>query len=145
MVNSQKWRNPVDKETILIYQCSAMTLTLNQFLLLVLTVAAVVTVTFLVLLFAQLRKTAKEGEKALSEMRELTKNLNETTELVQGKINDVDDVLKSTKKAASGMAEMTKFLTKNFLKPSSKYWPFLAPLINLGWRQLKKRKKNKED
>ncbi len=137
--------NLVDKEIILFYQCIDMALTLNQFLLLILTIAAVVAVTFLVFLFAQLRKTAKEGEKTLAEIQELTQNLNKTTIMAQGKIDDLDDILKSAKKATTDLSKTTKFLTKNFLRPSSKYWPFLAPLINLGWRQFKKRKKRKED
>ena len=137
--------NFVDKEIILFYQCIDMALTLNQFLLLVLTIAAVVTVTFLLFLFAQLRKTAKEGEKTIAEIQGLTQNLNKTTIMAQGKIDDLDDILKSAKKATTDLSKTTKFLTKNILRPSSKYWPFLVPLINLGWRQLRKRKKRKED
>ncbi|MBU1339437.1 MAG: hypothetical protein KKD56_10260, partial [Acidobacteria bacterium] len=60
-----------------------MSLTLNQLLFVVLTIAAVVAVTSLVFLFAQLRRTAREGEQALSEIRSLIENLKRTNEAVQ--------------------------------------------------------------
>ncbi len=122
-----------------------MPLTLNQFLLLVLTIAAVIAVVFLVSLITQLRKTAREGEKALAEIQALTKNLNETTDKVQSRIDDIEEVLQSAKKTTAGLAETTKFITQKIVRPSSKYWPFIAPVIRLGWRQLKKRKKQKEE
>lgn len=121
-----------------------MPLTLNQFLLLVLTIAAVVTVTFLVLLFAQLRKTARRGEEALVEIKELTRTLNDTVDQVKTKVDDVDGVIAATKKAASGLADITTFATTKILTPSTKFWPILAPLAKYGWGQYRKRKKQKE-
>jgi len=122
-----------------------MTLTLNQFLLLILAFAAVVAVTFLVILFIQLRRTAKEGEATLTAIRELVHNLNETNQKVQGRINEVSDVLHSAKETASNFAQASLFIATKMIKPSSKYWPFMFPLIRFGWQQWKKRKKQKED
>jgi len=117
-----------------------MSLTLSQFLLLVLTVAAVVAVTFLVNLFIQLKKTAKEGKETLVEIRTLVINLNESTHKIRTKIDDLDEVLEATKKTAVNVSEITWFLTTKIIRPSSKYWPFLFPLVRLGWRHLKKKK-----
>lgn len=120
-----------------------MSLTLNQFLLLVITVAAVVAATFLITLFVQFRKTAKEGEKTLVELRKLINNLKETEQKVNAKIDDLDDVFKATKKTATSISEITWFLASKVIKPSSKYWPILFPILRLGWRRLKKRKEDK--
>lgn len=120
-----------------------MSLTLNQFLFLVITIAIVVAVTFLVMLIVQLRKTAREGEKTLNEIRELAKNLKETERNVNAKIDDLGSVLEATKKTAVGISEIAWFLTTKIVKPSSKYWPFLFPFIRFGWRQIKKRKEKK--
>ena len=48
-----------------------MTLTLNQVLWIILTVAAVVAVTFLAMFLNQLRRTAREGEKTLAKAQEM--------------------------------------------------------------------------
>ena len=121
-----------------------MSLTLNQFLLLVITIAVVVAVTFLVILFAQLRKTAKEGEKTLRELRALVQNLKETNIKVNNKIDDLGEIVEASKNTVVSLSEIAWFLTTKIIKPSSKYWPFLFPFIRLGWRHLKK-KKQKED
>ena len=76
-----------------------MELTLDQFLLLVITIAVVVAVTFLITLFLQLRRTAKEGEKTLGEVRALVKNLNLASQKAIEKIDDVDETLKTAKNA----------------------------------------------
>lgn len=120
-----------------------MSLTLNQFLLLVITIAVVVAVTFLITLFVQIRKTAKEGEKTLVELRELINNLKQTEQKVNAKIDDLGDVFKATQKAATSISEITWFLASKVIRPSSRFWPFLFPLIRLGWRRLKKRKEDK--
>ncbi len=119
-----------------------MQLTLDQILLLVITIAVVVAVTFLVTLFLQLRKTAKEGEETLVEIRELVKTLNQTSQKAMDKIDDVDETLQTAKKTAVQLSEITWFLTSKIIKPSSKYWPVVWPLFRLGWRQWKKRKEN---
>lgn len=121
-----------------------MALTLNQFLLLVLTIAAVVAVTYLVIFLHQMRKTAREGSAALMEIRELAKNLNETNRKVNQELDDVGEFIDASKKTAVNLSEAAFFVTTKIVKPGSKYMPFLFPLIRFGWRLLKKKKK-KED
>jgi len=121
-----------------------MSLTLNQFLFLVITICIVVFVTFLVTLIVQLRKTAREGEETLVEIRDLVGNLKETGQKVNTKIDDLTPVLEATKKTVSSISDVSWFLTMKVIKPSSKYWPILFPLLRLGWRQMKKKRK-KED
>ena len=121
-----------------------MSLTLNQFLFLVITIAIVVAVTFLVTLIIQLRKTAKKGEEALIEIRELAKNLKETERKVNAKIDDLGPMLDATKKTVVGLSELAWFLTAKIIKPSSKYWPLVFPFIRLGWRHIIKKRKRKE-
>ncbi len=120
-----------------------MPLTLNQFLLLVITIAFVVAVTFLITLIAQLRKTARGGEETLNQIRTLVSNLNETSQKVNTKIDDLDDILEVTKKTAVSLSEIAWFVTTKIIKPSSNFWPLLYPFIRLGWRQMKKRKEKK--
>jgi len=120
-----------------------MPLTLNQFLLLIITLAVVVGVTFLVTLIIQLRRTLKEGEKTLTEIRELAENLQDTNQKVQTKIDDFGEMITASKKTVVGLSEMTWFLTTKIIRPSSKYWPLLFPLLRFGWRRLKKRKEDK--
>lgn len=121
-----------------------MSFTLNQFLLLVITIAAVVAVTFLVTLFVQLRKTAKQGEETLRELRALVQNLKETNIKVNNKIDDLGEIVDASKNTVVSLSEIAFFLSTKIIKPSSKYWPFLFPFIRLGWRHLRK-KKQKED
>lgn len=121
-----------------------MSLTLNQLLFLVITICIVVFVTFLVTLIVQLRKTAREGEETLIEIRDLVGNLKETGQKVNTKIDELTPVLEATKKTAARISDVSWFLTMKVIKPSSKYWPILFPLLRLGWRQMKKKRK-KED
>jgi len=118
-----------------------MPLTLNQFLFLILTIAAVVAVTAFISFLLQLKKTAKEGEKALIEVQTLSKNLNEISQKVNEKIDGLGDVIDATKKMTAGLSEATWFLVTKVMRPGSKLLPFLFPIIRLGWRQLKKNKK----
>jgi predicted PurR-regulated permease PerM len=120
-----------------------MPLTLTQFLLLIITLAIVVGVTFLVTLLIQLRKTLKEGEETLAEIKELAKNLQDTNQKVQTKIDDFGEMITASKKTVIGLSEVTWFLATKIIRPSSKYWPLLFPLLRFGWRQLKKRKEDK--
>lgn len=119
-----------------------MELTLDQFLLLVITIAVVIAASFLIALFLQLRRTAKEGEKTLVEIRSLVKNLNQARQKAMDKIDDVDETLQTAKKTVAQFSEITGFLASKIIKPSSKYWPIVFPLLRLGWRQWKKRKEN---
>ena len=120
-----------------------MSLTLNQFLLLVITIAVVVAVTFLINLMRQLRKTAHEAEETLVEVKKLVGEARETSRSVQAKIEDVGELVQASKKTAVSISEIAWFVTTKILRPSSKYWPFLFPLIRLGWRQAKKFKEEK--
>ena len=120
-----------------------MSLTLNQFLFLVITIAVVVAVTYLVMLLIQLKKTAKEGERTLFEINTLVKRLQDTSEKINGKLNDVDEIVSATKKTAIGLAEASTFMVAKIIRPSSRYWPFLFPLMRLGLRVFKKKKEAK--
>jgi hypothetical protein len=117
-----------------------MLLTLNQTLFLVLTIAAVVVVVFLILFLVQLRRTAREGERALAEVGALAGSLKEIERKVSARIDDVGELLESSKRTAAGLAEASLFLTTKVVRPASRYWPILYPLLRMGWRQLKKRK-----
>lgn len=131
--------------TFYLYYLFIMPLTLNQFLLLILTFAAVVLVTFLVTLLNQLRKTAKQGSGTLEEIGELAKQLNQVTTKAEGKLEDLSDLIQKSKKAADGLSEVAWFATTKLIRPSSKFWPFMFPFIRLGWRQMRRQKKQKED
>jgi hypothetical protein len=120
-----------------------MPLTLNQFLLLVITIAVVVAVVFLIGLLKQLRKTAREAELTLVEVKSLAEEARVASRSVQSKMEDVGELVEATKKTALSVSEIAWFVTTKILRPSSKYWPFLFPLIRLGWRQAKKRKEEK--
>lgn len=121
-----------------------MSLTLNQFLFLVITIAVLVAVTFLVSLIIQLRSTAKEGEKTLKEIRELARNLTETDKKVNEKMDDLRVTLEAAKKSAVGISEIVGFTTAKIIRPSSKYWPMLFPILRFGWRQIRKKKQKEE-
>ncbi len=120
-----------------------MPLTLNQFLWLVLTIAAVIVVTFLVRLMTQLRRTAREAEETFVEIRALTEELKKTSLNVQSKLDDAGELVQASKKIAVSIAEIAWFFTVKGLRPASRYWPLLFPLIRLGWRQAKKFKEGK--
>ncbi len=120
-----------------------MPLTLNQFLLLVLTIAAVVAVTYLVRLLAQLRHTAREAEGTLAEIKALAEELKKTSLNAQSKMDDINEMVQASKKIAVNVSEIAWFLTVRILRPGSKYWALLFPLIRLGWRQAKKFKEEK--
>lgn len=117
-----------------------MFLTLNQTLFIILTVAAVVAVVFLVLFLIQLRKTAREGERALIEIREAAEGLQEIERKANERIDDVAELLRSSKQAAAGLAEAGLFLSTKIVRPAARFWPILYPLLRMGWRHLKKKK-----
>ena len=122
-----------------------MPLTLNQFLFLVLTLAAVVTAVYLIRLFIQLRRTAAEGEQALVAFRELANKLTELDLLVKDRVADLGTTLEASKKAATGLAEVSYYLTTKVLNPSSKILPWALPIARIVMRYLKKRKKEKKN
>lgn len=121
-----------------------MTLTLNQVLWIILTVAAVVAVTFLALFLNQLRKTAREAERTLVKAQETMDGLQVIEAKINASLDNVGEVLATSKKAVSGLSEVTFFLTSKVIRPSAKYWPFLFPLVRFGLQQMKKRKEKKD-
>jgi len=120
-----------------------MPLTLNQFLLLVLTFAAVIVAVYLIRLFAQLRRTAAAGEKALGEVQALARNLNELEQVVKDKVEVLGKTLDASKKAAVNLSEASLLLTQKVLRPSSKFLPLALPVARFLWRHLQKRRKEK--
>jgi mannitol-specific phosphotransferase system IIBC component len=121
-----------------------MALTLNQVLGIILTVAAVVAVTFLVLFLNQLRRTAREGEKTLVKAQETMDGMKAIEAKIDASLDNVGEVLTVSKKAVSGLSEIAFFVTSKVIRPSARYWPFLFPLVRLGLQQLKKRKEKKD-
>jgi uncharacterized protein YoxC len=120
-----------------------MLLTFNQVLWLVLTMAAVIAVTFLVLFLIQLRKTAREGERTLFEVRELVKDLRETEQKIDENISQLAEIVQASKKTVSNLSEITGFVTTRVIRPSSKIWPFVFPMLRMSWQLFKKRKEKK--
>jgi len=120
-----------------------MSLTLNQILFLVITLTFVVAVTFLVSLFIQLKKTAREGENTLKEIQSLVKDLKETSHMVQKKMDECGEMMENAKKTAAGLSDIVVFLSTKLIRPSSKFWPILFPLMRFGWRHAKKKKEEK--
>ncbi|HUT07736.1 MAG TPA: DUF948 domain-containing protein [Candidatus Latescibacteria bacterium] len=121
-----------------------MTLTLNQVLGIILTMAAVVAVTFLALFLNQLRRTAREGEKTLAKAQEMMDGLKEIEAKINASLDDVGEILATSKKAVTGLSEIMFFVSSKVIRPSAKYWPFLFPLLRLGLQQMKKRKEKKD-
>ena len=121
-----------------------MILTLNQVLGIILTMAAVVAVTFLSLFLNQFRRTAREGQKTLAKAQEMMDGLKEIEAKVNASLDIVGEVLVTSKKAVTRLSEISFFLTSKVIRPSAKYWPFLFPLLRLGLQQMKKRKEKKD-
>ena len=121
-----------------------MALTLNQVLSIILTVAGVVAIVFLVQLLAQVRRTAREVERALAKAQELMDGLKEIEVKVNAGLDDVGKILQTSKKAAAGLTQVTGFLETQVIRPGARYWPLLLPLLTLGLRKLKKRKEKRD-
>ena len=98
-----------------------MTLTLNQFLFLVITLAIVVAVTYLVLFLKQLRNTAREGEKTLVEINSLVRSLQDTSEKINTRVDDVGGVLEASKKTAANLAEMAAMITEKMVNQKKSF------------------------
>jgi predicted PurR-regulated permease PerM len=118
-----------------------MTLTLNQLLFLILTIAVVAFLVYLIPTIRQLKETAKRAEEVLTETRKLISNFEETEKLVKSQIEGLDDLIKTSKKALTDISEIAWFISKRLLKPSTRYISAFFPLINVGWQLYKKRKK----
>ncbi|MCX6567103.1 MAG: hypothetical protein NTW38_11925 [Candidatus Aminicenantes bacterium] len=118
--------------------------TLNQALLLIVMIAAVVAIVYLVRLFAQLRRTAAEGEKALAEFGELARQLKELDLLVKQQVEELGLTITASKKAAVNVAEASSLITAKFFQPSLKFLPLILPVARFVWRQFGKRKKERD-
>jgi len=120
-----------------------MSLTLNQFLLLVLTIAAVIAIVFLVMLLLQLRRTAAEAQKALAEFREAARGFQALELTVKERLDDVGQVVDASKKTMQAVSHAAQFLTPPTAGPVTKFWPVLVPVAQFIWRRWKSRKEGK--
>lgn len=121
-----------------------MSLSLNEILLLVITIAVVGAVFFLIPVFIQIKKTMKEGEKSLEQIKELAQELKETSSKIHPAVENASEMVESAKKTVVNLSEITWLIATRIVRPSSRYWPFIFPFLRLGWRQIKKKggKKN---
>ncbi|MBN2207471.1 MAG: hypothetical protein JW742_08710 [Candidatus Aminicenantes bacterium] len=117
-----------------------MQITLNQALGLLLTVAAVVALAFLAHLFFHLARTAKQAQAAMAEATALLRNLQETERKVNLAVEGMTGTMQAARQLTESASEIALFLTTKVVRPSSKWWPFLFPLLRLGFAQIKKRK-----
>lgn len=117
-----------------------MPLTLNQFLWLVMTLVVVVVATYFVLFLHQLRKTAGEAEKALTELRHNLQEFNELQAILREKAESLGETIESSRKVASSLADILSFLAIKVVRPANRYWPLIFPVLQFLWRQKKKRK-----
>jgi hypothetical protein len=120
-----------------------MPLTLNQFLFVIITLAVVVAVTAFVILALQLKKTAAEAEKTLAEYKELAKNLQILDQTIEDKLDELGHTLQAARQAAGQVSGVTMWLTSKVVRPASRWWPLLAPVVRFVWRQWKKRKEER--
>jgi hypothetical protein len=120
-----------------------MSLTLNQVLFIVLVLAAVVAVTVFVILALQLKKTAAEAEKTLAEYKELAKGLQLLDQTLKDKLDDLGQTLDAARKAAVQISGATFWLSEKLIRPASKWWPMLAPVMKFVWRKWKERKEER--
>jgi len=120
-----------------------MPLTLNQFLFLIIALAVVAAVTVFIILALQLKRTAAEAEKALAEYKELAKNLQILDQTIKDKLDELGETLRTTRQAAGHVSGVAAWLTSKVVQPASKWWPFLAPVVQFVWRQWKKRKEDR--
>jgi hypothetical protein len=122
-----------------------MSLSLNQILFLILTVVGVVVLVFLVRFLIQLTRTAREGEKALVEAQGLLADLRTLEKKLNARVDDVGQILDSSKKTVAGAAEIAQFVAGRALRPVSAYWPIIYPLLRFGWKKYRKHKNEKKE
>jgi len=120
-----------------------MTLTLNQFLFLVLTFTAVVVAVYIIRFLSQLRRATEEGEKTMVEVRKLIENLNALEGMVKERLVSLGEFVEASKKTAANLSEASFFLTTRVLRPQSKFWPVVLPIASYFWRQFRKRKEKR--
>lgn len=120
-----------------------MLLTFNQVLYLILTVAAAVLVTYLVLFLIQLKRTFSEAEKAIQDLQINLKKLEKIEDKLDRHLDEAGTIINSTKKTISGLSELSMFMTSRVIRPASRYWPILFPMLRFSWQLMKKRKEKK--
>jgi hypothetical protein len=120
-----------------------MLLTFNQVLYLILTVAAAVLVAFVAFFLVQLRRTVKEAEKAFQELQINLQKLERIEDKLDRSLDEAGVIIKSTKQTVSGLSELSMFMTTRLIRPASRYWPVLFPLLRFSWQLMKKRKEKK--
>jgi uncharacterized membrane protein YhiD involved in acid resistance len=120
-----------------------MLLTFNQVLYLILTVAAAVLVTYIVIFLNQLKRTFKEAEKAIQELHVNLKKLESIEDKLNRHLDEAGNIINSTKKTISGLSELSLFMTTRVIRPASRYWPILFPMLRFSWQLMKKRKEKK--
>ncbi|MDD8031509.1 MAG: DUF948 domain-containing protein [Acidobacteriota bacterium] len=120
-----------------------MLLTFNQVLYLILTVAAAVLVTYIVLFLIQLKRTFIEAEKAIQDLQVNLKKLEKIEDKLDRHLDEAGSIINSTKKTISGLSELSMFMTSRVIRPASRYWPILFPMLRFSWQLMKKRKEKK--
>lgn len=121
-----------------------MPLTLNQFLLLVLTFTAVVVAVFLIRFLTQLRSAAGEGEKTMAEFRKLIAGLGELDGLIKARVVELGELMEASRRTASHVADASYILSTRVISPGSRYWRLIFPIAAFMWRKLRKRKEKKD-
>lgn len=119
-----------------------MTITLNQILFLILTITVVVVAVYLIRLFVQLRRTAAEGEKALADIGELARQLQELDLVVKHQVEELGLTLAASKNAVVNIATASALITTKFVRPSFKFLPSSSPSPNSsgGRSEIEKRR-----
>lgn len=120
-----------------------MPLTLNQYLLSALIIAAVIAIIFLVILLVHLRRTADEAQRAMTEVREAARGLQALEFTVKERLDDVGQVVDASKKTIRAVSQAAQFLTPPAAGPVTKFWPVLLPVVQFIWRRWKRRKEGK--
>lgn len=111
-------------------------------LALVLSVGFLVLVLTLVPAIQQLRTLLLDMERTSSEVRDLARDLRKLSAQVGERVEQVDNVLASSKKTVETVGESLHFINHNLLKRSVGLLSFL-PAIRLGWSLVKKLKGGK--
>lgn len=118
-----------------------MPLSLNEILLLLITIAVVVGIFFLIPVLIQIRRTMKEGEKSLEQIKELAQELKDTSSRITPAVESAGEIVESAKKTAFNLSEITWLIATRIVRPSARYWPFIFPFLRIGWRQIKKKRR----
>jgi ABC-type transporter Mla subunit MlaD len=90
----------------------------------------------------QLKSLLTDLEKTSSEVRTLTKNINDIREKVENKTEKIDVILDSSKKTVETVSETLSMINKKVLRKSVNIFA-LIPAIRLGWNFVKKIKGGK--